>query len=263
MALLKVRPRALALRGAGELGACWRRRERGQWSSLLSRFHFPWTSQSPSPPSGAHGGVLHGRPSALCPSKHPRRTPQRRELRQRPGPMAEMRLHCARQRRPCRKVSRSRQNGGARQPPSRSRSASSGTCTPRSRLAALFTEWSGRNPPRSRSLINDHEVDSAFLTRWASTSRTCQPEHQDASSHACLVQGHKSGRQTGDGAEQPLVVPQRSPRDRSFHRPDLGARRARPLASNAGPELPFAQVRLRSREVSLARCRHVSSEGSC
>jgi hypothetical protein len=168
---LNVRRRALVLLDAGELGACWRQREGGQWSSLLSPFHFPWTSQGPSPPSGAHGGVLHGRPSSLGPNKHPRRTPQRRGERRRPRQLVEMRLHCARPRRPCRMVFEEPPERRRSSAALRSRSASSGTCTPRSRLAALSTEWSGRNPPRSRSLINDHGVDSAFLTRWASTSQ--------------------------------------------------------------------------------------------
>jgi hypothetical protein len=84
------------------LAACWRRRERGQLSSLVSPFHFPWTNQGPSPPSGAHGEVLHGQPSALCPNTRPRRTPQWRDVRARPRQMADMRRHCAPRRRPYR-----------------------------------------------------------------------------------------------------------------------------------------------------------------
>jgi hypothetical protein len=83
----------------------------------------------------------------------------------------------------------------------RSRSASSGACTPRSRLAALFTEWPGRNSPRNRSLINDHGVDSAFLTRWAS--------RHPASSGVFTTDEQQIGRpELGSG---PLVVPSKAP----------------------------------------------------
>ncbi len=66
----------------------------------------------------------------------------------------------------------------------RSRSASSGTGTPLRRFAALFIDLSGPNPPRSRSMVSDRYVRSAFCTRCASTSRNRHSSHHDADSHA-------------------------------------------------------------------------------
>jgi hypothetical protein len=71
-----------------------------------------------------------------------------------------------------------------KRPSARSRSANSGTGTSPRRLAALLTAWSGRNPPRRRSRDIDRYVASAPWTRWARTSRTRQPSHQDAEFHA-------------------------------------------------------------------------------
>ncbi len=229
---LSVSPRAPALRGPGGLGACSLRKERGQWFSLLSRFHFPSTRHRPSPPTGGHGGVLHERPSALCPNRHPTRTPQRGGLRRRPRPMAEMRLHCARLRRPFRKVSRIRQNGGARRPPC-------GADQPAPGPAPRGVAWPLCSPS-GRVGIHLEVGHSSTTMEWTQrSSQGGRARHAPASRHTRTVDptlsrpGPQCGRQTGGVAERPLVVPQRSPRGRSFHPPDAGTKANSTLAPNA------------------------------
>ena len=235
-------PPDLVIPDTGELGACLRRRERGQLSSHLFPFHFPWTSQGPSPLSGVHGEVLHGRPSRLCPNRCPRRTPQRGGERRRPRPTAEMRLQCARRRRPCRMASRSCQSGGARQP-------LDGAGQPAHGPAPRGAAWrpylpSGRGGVHLEGGRSSTTMESTRHSLQGGRARPALASLNTRTLHptlSCPVP--QCGRRTGDGGERPLVAPQWSPRDRSLHRPDTRIR-TRPLAPNA---------RMRSQAPALMR----------
>jgi hypothetical protein len=255
---LTVETRALDLRGAGELGACWRRRGRGQWFSLLSLFHFPWTSQGRSPPSGAHGAVLRGRPPRLYPNTRPRQMPQHREIRRRPRQVVEMRLRCAPRRRPGRRVSRSCQNGRAGQPPY-------GADQPAPVRAPRGDAWRPYSLS-SRGGIRPETDHSSATTEWTRrSSQGGRARHALASQNTRTIHPMpcrpwpRCGRQTGDVAERPLAVPQRSPRGRSFHRRDTGTR-PRPLGPDTGSEsfssTPDADRSQLGRECPAPRLRH-------
>ncbi len=167
----------------GEPGVGWPPEEPGLLLSLSPLDHFPWSNRGLSRPSGDAAEVRRGRPFDLFASWRLVRGPRRLAAHPHQGQAENASALC---------TSTSPKpiasgNPGGRNPPSaamRSRSASSGTGTSPKRFAASLTARSGRIPPRRRSRTIDRVVASAPRTRWASTSRTRQPVHQDAEFHA-------------------------------------------------------------------------------
>ena len=173
------------LRGTGEPGVGSLPEARGLWFCLSPLVQFPWSNRGLSPPSSDPPGVRHGRPFDLSASRR-RRSRGLRRLAAHPHRVrsAGRRQRCARGHRPSPSPRGILGDGSPPLAAVRSRSASSGTGTSPRRFAALLTARSGRSPPRRRSRVIDRGVVSAPLTRWASTSRTRQPVHQEAEFHA-------------------------------------------------------------------------------